>query len=178
MPIAFCGTSSASFGFFSFYTLMMLFTSKYLAFALLTLSAAPTTLAALNGRCNLADGTAGVCIHTADCSGGGGTSTSGFCPNDPADVKCCTKNCSGGGGSGSCKWASTCTGTTLSGLCPGPTDFKCCITSSSGGGGNHQLSENGARFIANFEGFRANFYNDAAVSRPALCMCADALCAC
>ena len=149
-----------------FFVPMMPSTRTFLAFALFVLSAAPSALAALNGRCNLSDGTAGVCIRTADCSSGGGTSYSGFCPNDPADVRCCTKNCSGAGGSGSCKWSSTCSGTTLSGLCPGPSDFKCCITSSSGGG-NHQLSENGARFIANFEGFVDHFYTDAAVSRPA-----------
>ena len=125
-----------------------------------------TTFAALNGPCSV-NGASGVCLHTADCSDGSGTSTAGFCPDDPADVKCCTKSSCGSGGD--CRWTSSCSGTTLSGQCPGPTDFKCCIPSSSGGGSgggsstNHQLSDHGAEFIAGFEGFRADFYRDAAV---------------
>ncbi|KAL8635874.1 MAG: hypothetical protein Q9228_006675, partial [Teloschistes exilis] len=85
-----------------------------------------------------------------------------------ADVKCCTK--SSCGSSGDCRWTSSCSGTTQAGQCPGPTNFKCCITPASGGGGSsagggstsHQLSEHGAAFIAGFEGFRADFYRDAA----------------
>lgn len=126
---------------------------------------ATTAFAALNGQCSV-NGTPGVCLHTADCGNGGGTSTSGFCPNDPADVKCCTKASCGSGGN--CRWTSSCTGTTLSGQCPGPTDFKCCVPKSGGGGGtstNHALSQHGVEFIAGFEGFRADFYRDAAVSQ-------------
>ena len=131
-------------------------------------------LGAVNGHCSV-NGTPGVCLHTDDCSSGSGTSTAGFCPDDPADVKCCTKpSC---GSSGNCRWTSSCSGTTLSGQCPGPSDFKCCIAKSGGGGGGggrggggsgsstkHDLSAHGAAFIAGFEGFRADFYRDAAVS--------------
>ncbi|KAF6759172.1 lysozyme [Ephemerocybe angulata] len=85
------------------------------------------TNAALNGPCT-ANGVPGACLATSTCSGGGGTSVSGFCPNDPADVKCCTKTCGSGG---QCRIASTCTtGNTQSGLCPGPSDFKCCLPAS------------------------------------------------
>ncbi|KAI4143799.1 MAG: hypothetical protein L6R39_004450 [Caloplaca ligustica] len=132
---------------------------------LLTLTAT-SALAALNGKCSV-NGVSGVCLHTADCKSGSGTSTSGFCPDDPANVKCCTKSSCGSGGD--CRWTASCTsGTTLSGQCPGPTDFKCCVPKSGGGGGSggtatkHDLSANGAAFIAGFEGFRANFYRDAA----------------
>ncbi|KAI4199152.1 MAG: hypothetical protein LQ350_004782 [Teloschistes chrysophthalmus] len=154
--------------------------------SLLTLTA--TTFAALNGPCSV-NGASGVCLHTADCKAGDGTSTAGFCPDDPAgrclftsssmkesllltiltDVKCCTK--SSCGSSGNCRWTSSCSGTTQAGQCPGPTNFKCCIPRASGGGGgapsggsstSHQLSAHGAAFIAGFEGFRADFYRDAA----------------
>ncbi|KAL8653828.1 MAG: hypothetical protein Q9226_003689 [Calogaya cf. arnoldii] len=60
---------------------------------------------------------------------------------------------------------STCSGVTKTGLCPGPTDFKCCEPKPSSGGGTTgdlSLSARGVDFIAGFEGFRANFYNDAA----------------
>ncbi|KAL9576844.1 MAG: hypothetical protein Q9212_006774, partial [Teloschistes hypoglaucus] len=135
--------------------------------SLFTLTA--TAFAALNGPCSV-NGASGVCLHTADCKAGDGTSTAGFCPDDPADVKCCTK--SSCGSSGNCRWTSSCTGTTQAGQCPGPTNFKCCIPPASGGGGggapsggsstSHQLSAHGAAFIAGFEGFRADFYRDAA----------------
>lgn len=91
-----------------------------------------------------------------------------FLLTTPADVKCCTK--SSCGSSGDCRWTSSCSGTTQAGQCPGPTNFKCCIPPASGGGSSgggsstsHQLSEHGAAFIAGFEGFRADFYRDAAV---------------
>ncbi|KAL8718363.1 MAG: hypothetical protein Q9225_004489 [Loekoesia sp. 1 TL-2023] len=140
---------------------MAIITSTLALFALTA-----TTLAALNGPCSV-NGASGVCLHTADCKDGSGTSTAGFCPNDPADVKCCTKSSCGSGGD--CRWTSSCSGTTLSGQCPGPTSFKCCVPSSGGGGNSgggsstsHQLSDHGAAFIAGFEGFRADFYRDSA----------------
>ncbi|KAJ3558852.1 hypothetical protein NP233_g11412 [Leucocoprinus birnbaumii] len=85
--------------------------------------------AAVNGACSV-NGTPGVCLSTSTCSSGGGTYASGFCPNDPADIKCCYKtSCSTGG---NCRWTSQCSsGNTLSGLCPGPSDFKCCLPASS-----------------------------------------------
>lgn len=61
---------------------------------------------------------------------GGGTYASGYCPNDPATVKCCYKSaCSSGG---SCKWSNQCSGSTASGFCPGPSDFKCCLPATTG----------------------------------------------
>ncbi|KAL8704489.1 MAG: hypothetical protein Q9201_002364 [Fulgogasparrea decipioides] len=131
--------------------------------ALLALTAG-TAFAAINGKCSV-NGVAGVCLHTADCKAGSGTSTAGFCPDDPDDVRCCTKSSCGSGGN--CRWTSSCSGTTLAGQCPGPTDFKCCVPSGGGGSGggsstNHQLSSHGTEFIAGFEGFRADFYRDAA----------------
>ncbi|KAL8692826.1 MAG: hypothetical protein Q9218_002209 [Villophora microphyllina] len=87
---------------------------------------------------------------------------------DLTDVKCCTKSSCASGGN--CRWTSSCTGTTQAGQCPGPANFKCCIPPSGGGGStgggsstSHQLSAHGAAFIAGFEGFRADFYRDAAV---------------
>ena len=66
--------------------------------------------AAVNGSCT---GKVGVCLTTSSCSASGGTSHSGYCPNDAADVKCCTKSCGSGG---TCRLTSTCgTGKTQSG---------------------------------------------------------------
>lgn len=48
--------------------------------SLLTFTA--TAFAALNGPCSV-NGASGVCLHTADCKAGDGTSTAGFCPDDP-----------------------------------------------------------------------------------------------
>ncbi|KAL9033288.1 MAG: hypothetical protein Q9214_007586 [Letrouitia sp. 1 TL-2023] len=129
------------------------------------LTTAPTAFAAVNGPCSV-NGVPGVCLATAKCKDAGGTSTAGFCPDDPADVKCCTKPSCGSGGN--CRWTSSCSGTTLSGQCPGPNDFKCCVAGGGGGNGGggssttHELSTHGAEFIAGFEGFRADFYRDAA----------------
>ncbi|KAI9800263.1 MAG: hypothetical protein M1833_003377 [Piccolia ochrophora] len=133
---------------------------------LFSLALSSGVLAAVNGPCS-ADGTPGVCISTSSCRGAGGKSATGFCPNDPADVKCCTRTSCGSSG-GNCRWASQCSGTTQTGLCPGPADFKCCNPGggSPPGGGtpgtSKDLSPNGVTFISGFEGFRSNFYNDAA----------------
>lgn len=128
----------------------------YLALTLMTTA----VLAAVNDHCSV-DGKPGVCIATAQCSSASGTSSAGFCPHDPTDIKCCTKPSCGVGGH--CDWTSACKGTTKAGLCPGPADFKCCFPASTGSGA-HSLSANGVKFIANFEGFRKDFYLDAAVS--------------
>ncbi|KAF5360408.1 hypothetical protein D9756_004936 [Leucocoprinus leucothites] len=84
--------------------------------------------AAVNGACSV-NGTPGVCLSTSTCSSGGGKYASGFCPNDPTDIKCCYKtSCSSGG---NCRWTNQCaSGNTVSGLCPGPAGFKCCLPSS------------------------------------------------
>lgn len=129
----------------------------------------PLSFAALNGPCKIG-GTPGVCITTSDCAADDGSFRSGFCPNDPDNVRCCIKPECGSGGN--CRPSSTCSGTSKTGLCPGPADFKCCEPSSGGGPpsggpgstGDKSLSANGVNFIAGFEGFRANFYNDAVVS--------------
>ncbi|KAI9677667.1 MAG: hypothetical protein M1817_006622 [Caeruleum heppii] len=96
------------------------------------LAAAATASAALNGRCSV-NGTPGTCISTTDCANGGGTSHVGFCPNDPDNIRCCTKGSCGSGGN--CRWTDQCSGTTQTGLCPGPNDFKCCLAGGGGGGG-------------------------------------------
>lgn len=129
-----------------------------------------TALGAVNGPCS-ADGTSGVCISSATCSDSAGSSHSGFCPDDPTDIQCCTKTDCGSGGN--CRWTSQCSGSSQAGLCPGPADFKCCLIGSDGGspsdgGGatstSHGLSANGVKFIENFEGWNPNFYQDSAVS--------------
>ncbi|GAQ81688.1 hypothetical protein KFL_000880020 [Klebsormidium nitens] len=101
-----------------------------LPFLLLVLLA--PTQATLNGQCSVGS-TPGVCIATADCTSGGGTYASGYCPNDPTDVKCCYKT-SCDSGKGSCKWTSSCSGTSVAGYCPGPTAFQCC---EAGGSSNN-----------------------------------------
>jgi lysozyme len=132
-----------------------------LLYAVLALTT--TTFAAVNGRCSI-DGISGVCIPSAKCTESGGANRVGFCPNDPTDIRCCTKpSCADGG---NCQWTTECTGATKSGLCPGPANFKCCLTSEGGGSGettSHDISANGVKFIAGFEGFRKDFYTDDAV---------------
>ncbi|TFK38392.1 glycoside hydrolase family 24 protein [Crucibulum laeve] len=92
--------------------------------------------ATLNGACTVGS-TPGVCLATATCSAGGGTSTSGFCIGDPTDVKCCTKTSCGSGG-----------------LCPGPTDFKCCLPAS--GCAPPTINAATVSLIKQFEGFVAS----------------------
>ncbi|KAI9764042.1 MAG: hypothetical protein M1840_008918 [Geoglossum simile] len=100
----------------------------FASFALFSLVA----FAATNGPCDVS-GTPGVCVATASCASSGGKSHTGFCPNDPTDIKCCTK--SSCGSEGSCKWTAQCSsGNTQTGLCPGPADFKCCLGSSGNPG--------------------------------------------
>ena len=135
--------------------------------AAIILAVLPLCLAAVNGPCSI-DGTPGVCITTSNCAAGDGSFRSGFCPNDPDNVKCCIKPECGSGGN--CRFTSSCSGTTKTGLCPGPATFKCCEPKKGTPGGgttaDHSLSAKGVDFIAGFEGFRANSYNDAAVSSP------------
>lgn len=123
-----------------------------------------TALGAVNGPCSI-DGTPGVCISTSSCSGSDGSFRSGFCPNDPSNIKCCIKPECGSGGN--CRFSSQCSGSTKTGLCPGPADFQCCLGKSSGGGDtstSHSLSAHGVTFIEGFEGWNPNFYEDSAVS--------------
>ncbi|KAF8650076.1 hypothetical protein AX16_005419 [Volvariella volvacea WC 439] len=105
--------------------------------------------AAVNGPCSVGS-TPGVCISTSSCSSGGGTSHAGYCPNDPTDIRCCTKTCGSGG---ICRFTSTCTsGNTVSGLCPGPTDFRCCLP-GSGSCTPPQVNTATLNLIKEFEGF-------------------------
>src|SRR6188768_852381 len=91
---------------------MHLLTTNFLSASIFFVLLA-TTYAALNGPCS-ANGTPGVCISTSACSNGGGTSQSGFCPNDPVNIKCCTKTSCGNGGN--CRFTSACaSGNTLAG---------------------------------------------------------------
>ncbi|KAF8251456.1 hypothetical protein K440DRAFT_595590 [Wilcoxina mikolae CBS 423.85] len=84
--------------------------------------------AELNGRCNpggLGDAF-GVCVHTAACTNSGGRYTTGDCPNDPTDIKCCFEaQCQGQGSI--CAWTDQCGGTSSPGFCAGPSNFQCCI---------------------------------------------------
>lgn len=85
----------------------------------------------LNGPCTGYGGAPGVCIPTASCSSDGGRYISNACPGTPADIKCCTKTSCGSGGN--CRFTSSCSGSTLTGLCPGPATFKCCIPGPGSG---------------------------------------------
>ncbi|KAJ3170886.1 hypothetical protein HDU87_008652 [Geranomyces variabilis] len=83
-------------------------------------------------------GKAGTCISTASCKSNGGTSTPGYCPNDPDDIRCCVPaTCSADGVSGTCIATGACSasgGVSTPGLCPGGNDIQCCTKSGGGGG--------------------------------------------
>ncbi|KAJ6464554.1 hypothetical protein C8R45DRAFT_940043 [Mycena sanguinolenta] len=106
------------------------------AFVLLA-SVTTTAWAAVNGPCTSGPG---VCISTSSCHAGGGVSTTGLCPHDPDDIKCCTKApCSPyageGGAGGQCQFTSTCTGNhyTLTGrFLPGSVEFQVLSALCSG----------------------------------------------
>lgn len=60
------------------------------------LSLAPTALAAVGGHCSPAGGanSRSICVSTSVCRSYGGTYVNNKCPNDPADIKCCSvDNC-------------------------------------------------------------------------------------
>ncbi|KAJ4299631.1 hypothetical protein N0V90_004877 [Kalmusia sp. IMI 367209] len=88
----------------------------------------------VNGPCTGAGGAPGVCISTSSCQSGGGSFISNACPGTPDNIKCCVKTTCATGGN--CRWNSQCSGSTQSGLCPGPSNFKCCTPKPSGGKGN------------------------------------------
>ncbi|KAF7561960.1 hypothetical protein G7046_g2182 [Stylonectria norvegica] len=90
-------------------------------------------LAANNEPCYGPSGRAGVCISTSSCSSAGGTSISGACPADAANIKCCSKPSCGSGGN--CRWQSDCGGSSVANQCPGPSQMKCCSSSATGFGG-------------------------------------------
>jgi len=104
----------------------MRFNTKLILSLLLTV--APSTLAAVNGKCS--SGKKGICIATGTCSKYGGSTSNGYCPSDPNNIKCCSNiPCKYNGKSGSCMFTSECSGSTVSGLCPGGSNFKCCLSS-------------------------------------------------
>ncbi|KAK0726288.1 hypothetical protein B0T21DRAFT_385591 [Apiosordaria backusii] len=97
-----------------------------------------TAFAAINGHCTGAEatgewGSKGICIRTGTCNSYNGAYKSGACPFDGDDVKCCligrgpsssTNPC---GGASWCDWTSnSCSGSRLSGYCPGGDNYKCC----------------------------------------------------
>lgn len=86
----------------------------------------------VNGACTGSGGALGVCISTSSCTSGGGKYISNACPGTPDNIKCCTKTSCGSGGN--CRFTSSCSGHTLTGLCPGPDNFKCCVPGSGTGG--------------------------------------------
>lgn len=85
--------------------------------------------AALNGHCVGAGNQGGVCVSTGNCERDGGKHIVGACPNDPDDIRCCTKpTCGTATQKGVCKWTSSCkSGETLTNFCPGPANYKCCL---------------------------------------------------
>ncbi|KAF7335232.1 Glycoside hydrolase family 24 protein [Mycena sanguinolenta] len=76
------------------------------------LASVTTTWATVNGSCISSPG---ICISTSSCSAGGGVSAIGLCPDDPENIRCCTKKPCAPGGGGQCQFTSTCTGTILTG---------------------------------------------------------------
>lgn len=65
----------------------------------------------------------GACITTSQCSSKGGKSYAGHCAG-ASNIQCCTGIVCGG--TGLCMQKSECTGTVVTGLCPGPNGFVCC----------------------------------------------------
>ena len=119
--------------------------SKISPIALLSLCA--TVLAALNGPCEY-QGRAGTCIDSGDCATSGGSSVTGFCPDDPVNVKCCLKDddqasanpqpvstgpCSFQGQAGTCVDVADCvsaSGSHVQNQCPNdPDNIRCCLNS-------------------------------------------------
>ncbi|KAK5655231.1 hypothetical protein OQA88_5798 [Cercophora sp. LCS_1] len=101
----------------------------------LTALSAKAILAAVNEPCVGSGGVAGVCISTSACSAAGGSSITGFCPSDPAGIRCCFKKSCSNGSSGNCRWQSDCAGSSVSNQCPGPSQMKCCSSAATGFGG-------------------------------------------
>ncbi|KAH8647898.1 hypothetical protein BX600DRAFT_518304 [Xylariales sp. PMI_506] len=96
------------------------------------------TITQVNGPCGgnatgawLSDG---ICIDELTCSEGfNGTTTSGGCPDDANNIKCClvglleNANVNPCGGTSYCDWTTNpCGGSWVSGFCPGPSGYKCC----------------------------------------------------
>ncbi|KAF9347963.1 hypothetical protein BGX26_000574 [Mortierella sp. AD094] len=77
----------------------------------------------------------GLCLPTSECTKSGGNYATGYCPHDPADVKCCTfgechiPNPYGDPMLGARYTTAECAaegGRSFPGLCPGPSNIQCC----------------------------------------------------
>ncbi|KAH8587578.1 hypothetical protein B0O99DRAFT_395236 [Bisporella sp. PMI_857] len=100
----------------------------------ISLLAVPAVHAAVGGRCTPAGGanSRSICISTSVCRSYGGTYVNNRCPDDPADIKCCSvDNCLDN--SSFCTWTGAnneCEGIPqavfVSGYCPGGSNYKCC----------------------------------------------------
>ncbi|KAF9342303.1 hypothetical protein BGX26_007830 [Mortierella sp. AD094] len=84
----------------------------------------------------------GLCIPTSDCLNSGGSTATGYCKGQPADVKCCTygdcnapypNDPNGPSYPGHCEPVDMCTtpngygGIPIPSHCPGPSNIQCCI---------------------------------------------------
>jgi len=106
----------------------MRFNSKLIILSLLAVF--PSTLAARNDRCS--HGKPGICINKNTCRSYGGTSSRGYCPFDPNNIRCCEDiPCKHNDMNGICKFTSDCNGVSYPGHCPGGSNFRCCISKAS-----------------------------------------------
>lgn len=123
---------------------------KVLVVASVLLSNAYLAAAAIGGACTY-NGLRGTCQKTSNCRNGMTSSpankytkltkfvaaftVNNYCPNDPADVKCCiSQSCRrSSGATGMCmnNPGSSCSGSWATGLCPGPNNVQCCISGGS-----------------------------------------------
>ena len=94
---------------------------KALSFTALVLTL--TSTVAHSEICTVPGVGVGACISTSDCSSRGGTSHPAYC-SGASNIQCCTGIVCGG--TGLCMQTSECSGTVVSGLCPGPSGYACC----------------------------------------------------
>ncbi|KAI9862247.1 MAG: hypothetical protein M1813_004722 [Trichoglossum hirsutum] len=98
---------------------------------LFAIFALPFALAKVGDTCTY-DGLKGTCTEVSKCTSG--FTIKNYCPNDPVNIKCCIgKSCTSvNGNAGTClnNPGSTCSGTFVTGRCPGPNDVQCCVASS------------------------------------------------
>ena len=82
---------------------MKTFTSLFALFLALGV-----TQAAEYDLCHVTGVGYGTCMRTSMCTSGGGGTYTGFCPNDPANIKCCVKKCPGPMNAGRCRPINAC----------------------------------------------------------------------
>jgi len=96
--------------------------------AFLVAAMAPSTFARINGPCSGDYKGKGVCVSTASCNSASGSYISGFCPGDPANIKCCVKRVQVGNRVGTCLPITQCLlKEKISGYCPGDSTVKLCM---------------------------------------------------